>query len=207
MYIPKHFKVSDAEEIREFVQQNSFATLVTTKKGKPIATHLPMQLIKENNDYYITGHMAYGNPQWRTFVDSEDVLVMFQGPHAYISSSWYEQENVPTWNYQAVHIYGPARILEVEELKQDLAQLLQQYEKHRENPVLWDKLSPSLLEKELKGIVGFKIKVREVQAAYKLSQNRNERDYLNITEQLKKEGNPDSKQMAELMQQRSNTQL
>ncbi|MBB4825022.1 transcriptional regulator [Sporosarcina luteola] len=207
MYIPKHFKVSDAEEIREFVQQNSFATLVTTKKGKPIATHLPMQLIKENDDYYITGHMAYGNPQWRTFVDSEDVLVMFQGTHAYISSSWYEQENVPTWNYQAVHIYGPARILEVEELKQDLAQLLQQYERHRENPVLWDKLSPSLLEKELKGIVGFKIKVREVQAAYKLSQNRNERDYLTITEQLKKEGNPDSKQMAELMQQRSNTQL
>lgn len=207
MYIPKHFKVSDAEEIREFVQQNSFATLVTTKKGKLIPTHLPMQLIKENDDYYITGHMAYGNPQWRTFVDSEDVLVMFQGPHAYISSSWYEQENVPTWNYQAVHIYGPARILEVEELKQDLAQLLQQYEKHRENPVLWDKLSPSLLEKELKGIVGFKIKVREVQAAYKLSQNRNERDYITITEQLKKEGNPDSKQMAELMQQRSNTQL
>lgn len=207
MYIPKQFKVNDVEEIREFVQQNSFATLVTTKKGKPIATHLPMQLIKEDEDYFITGHMAYGNPQWRTFVESEEVLVMFQGPHAYISSSWYEQENVPTWNYQAVHIYGPARILELEELKEDLTKLLEKYEKHREIPVLWDKLSPSLLEKELKGIVGFKIKVREVQAAYKLSQNRNERDYLTITEQLKKEGNPDSKQMAELMQKRSNTQL
>jgi len=207
MYIPKHFKVSDVEEIREFVQQNSFATLITTKKGKPIATHLPMQLMKENDDYFITGHMAYGNPQWRTFDAPEDVLVMFQGPHAYISSSWYEQENVPTWNYQAVHIYGPARILDVEELKQDLAQLLQKYEKHRENSVLWDKLSPSLLEKELKGIVGFKIQVKEIEAAYKMSQNRNETDYQNITEHLKKEGNPDSKQMAELMQQRSNTQL
>ena len=207
MYIPKHFKVSDVEEIREFVQQNSFATLITTKKGKPIATHLPMQLMKENDDYFITGHMAYGNPQWRTFDAPEDVLVMFQGPHAYISSSWYEQENVPTWNYQAVHIYGPARILDVEELKQDLAQLLQKHEKHRENSVLWDKLSPFLLEKELKGIVGFKIQVKEIEAAYKMSQNRNETDYQNITEHLKKEGNPDSKQMAELMQQRSNTQL
>lgn len=190
------------EEIREFVQQNSFATLVTTKKGKPIATHLPMQLVKEDEDYYISGHMAYGNPQWRTFVASEDVLVMFQGPHAYISSSWYEQENVPTWNYQAVHIYGPARILEVEELKQDLAQLLQKYEKHRENPILWDKLSPSLVEKELKGIVGFKIKVQEIQAADKLSQNRNEEDYHNILDKLYEERNPNALQLAQVMKKK-----
>ncbi|MDW0111165.1 FMN-binding negative transcriptional regulator [Sporosarcina aquimarina] len=204
MYIPKQFKISDVEEIREFVQQHSFATLVTTKKGKPIATHLPMQFIKENEDYYITGHMAYGNPQWRTFVDTEETLAIFQGPHAYISSSWYEQENVPTWNYQAVHMYGPARILDEEELKQDLTHLLEKYEDSRENPVLWDKLSPSLLEKELKGIVGFRIQVKEIQAAYKMSQNRNEKDYRTITEQLKKEENPVSKQMAELMQKRVN---
>ena len=202
MYIPKQFKVNDVEEIREFVQQNSFATLVTTKKGKPIATHLPMQLVKEDENYYITGHMAYGNPQWRTLADSEDVLVMFQGPHAYISSSWYEQENVPTWNYQAVHIYGPARILEVEELKQDLTKLLEKYEKYRENPVLWDKLSPSLVEKELKGIVGFKIQVKEIQAAYKMSQNRNEKDYQNIVDQLENENDPASTQMAGQMKKR-----
>lgn len=199
MYIPKYFKVSDFEEIREFVQQNSFGTLVTTKKGKPIATHLPMQLIKQGEDYYITGHIAYGNPQWRTFETNEDVLAMFQGPHAYVSSSWYEQENVPTWNYQAVHLYGNAHILTEEELKQDLISLMQKYENHRENPVLWDTLSTSLLEKELKGIVGFKIQVREIQAAYKLSQNRNESDYQNIIERLQQEENPNSKQMAELM--------
>ena len=130
------------------------------------------------------------------------MLVMFQGPHAYISSSWYEHENVPTWNYQAVHIYGKGSILDEEELKQDLTRLLKKYEKHRKNPVLWDKLSPSLLEKELKGIVGFKIKVEEIQAAYKLSQNRNETDYMNIIEQLQNEENPDSKRMAELMEKR-----
>jgi len=202
MYIPKFFKVTDFDEIREFIQANSFGTLITTKKGKPIATHLPLQLMKEDDDYYITGHMAYGNPQWRTFETCDDVLVTFQGPHAYISSSWYEQENVPTWNYQAVHVYGPASILSEEELKQDLTMLLQKYEKHRENPVLWDKVSPQLLEKELKGIVGFKIKVGEIQAAYKLSQNRNETDYRNIIDQLQNEGNPESKQMAELMEKR-----
>lgn len=199
MYIPKYYKVSDVEEIREFVQANSFGTLVTTRKGRPIATHLPLQFIKEGDDYFITGHMAYGNPQWRTFADSEEVLVMFQGPHAYISSSWYEQENVPTWNYQAVHLYGPARILETKELEQDLTQLMQKYESHREHPVLWETVSPELLEKELKGIVGFKIHVQEIQAANKLSQNRNEQDYQNIIEKLDEEDDPTAHQLAQVM--------
>lgn len=199
MYTPKYFKVTNVEEIWNFVQENSFGTLITTVQEKPIATHLPMQIVKEGDDYYVTGHMAYGNPQWRTLEICENILVMFQGPHAYISSSWYEKENVPTWNYQAVHVYGKASILSEEELKQDLTKLLQKYEKHRKNPVLWDGLSPQLLNKELKGIVGFKIKVLEIQAAYKLSQNRNEEDYHNIINKLYEEKDMNSHQMAEVM--------
>ncbi|MEC1627067.1 FMN-binding negative transcriptional regulator [Bacillus mojavensis] len=202
MYIPKYNKVTNVDDIWDFVQNNSFGTIVTTAQGKPIATHLPLQLMKEGDTYYITGHIAYGNPQWRTFEACEDVLVIFQGPHAYISSSWYEKENVPTWNYQAVHVYGTASILNEEELKHDLTMLLQTYEKHRKNPVLWDKLSPQLLESQLKGIVGFKMKVGEIQASYKLSQNRNEKDYMNIIDQLRNEGDSNSKQMAELMEKR-----
>lgn len=202
MYIPKYYKVTNADEIWDFVQKNSFGTIVTTKQGKPIATHLPLQLVKEGESYYLTGHMAYGNPQWRTFETCEDVLVMFQGPHAYISSSWYEKENVPTWNYQAVHIYGTVSILKNEELVQDLTMLLQKYEKHRENPVLWEKLSPEILEKELKGIVGFRMKVEEIQAANKLSQNRNEKDYQNIINKLYEEGDLHSQQMAQLMERK-----
>ncbi|MEI4771848.1 FMN-binding negative transcriptional regulator [Psychrobacillus sp. FJAT-51614] len=202
MYIPKVFKVTNIDEILEFMKENSFATLVTTKKGKPIASHLPLQLHKQGEVYYITGHMAYGNPQWRTFESCEDILVIYQGPHSYISSSWYGHENVPTWNYQAVHVYGQASILGEEELKQDLIALLEKYEKHGDNPVLWDKLSPQLLENELKGIVGFKIKVEEVQAAYKLSQNRNEEDYHNIIGKLQKEENLNSHQLAEVMKMR-----
>ncbi len=129
---------------------------------------------------------------------------MFQGPHAYISSSWYEEENVPTWNYQAVHVYGKASILNEEELKQDLAMLLCKYEKHRKNPVLWDKLSTQLLEKQLKGLVEFKIKVQEIQAANKLSQNRNEVDYHNIVNRLYKEKDMNSQQLAQLMEKKLN---
>ncbi|WP_316571768.1 FMN-binding negative transcriptional regulator [Neobacillus sp. YIM B06451] len=200
MYIPKHFKVSDAEEIWSFVKTHSFGTLVSTEQGKPIATHLPFGLKKLGDDYYLTGHMAYGNPQWRTLETIGDVLVMFQGPHAYVSSSWYSHENVPTWNYQAIHMYGKASILEKEELVEELTAMLEKYEHHRENPVLWDKLSSELLEKQLKGIVGFKIKVEDIQASYKLSQNRNERDYSNIIEKLKNEGNSNAIQIAEQME-------
>ncbi|MBY0121645.1 FMN-binding negative transcriptional regulator [Bacillus sp. S/N-304-OC-R1] len=204
MYIPKYFKVTNIDEIRDFVQKNSFGTIVTTEQGKPIATHLPLGLKKQGDDTYITGHMAYGNPQWKTFETCENVLVMFQGPNAYISSSWYSHENVPTWNYQAVHVHGKASILEKDELIEDLAIMLEKYEENRENPVLWDKLSPQLLESELKGIVGFKIKAEEIQAAYKLSQNRNKLDYMNIIDKLQNEDNSQSKEMAELMERRMN---
>ncbi|MFB1083046.1 FMN-binding negative transcriptional regulator [Jeotgalibacillus sp. JSM ZJ347] len=199
MYIPKHFKVTDFSEIEAFIEEHSFGTLISTKKGKPIATHLPMQLYKKEDIYYITGHMAYGNPQWKTFKACEDVLITFQGPHAYISSSWYEKENVPTWNYQSVHVYGKAYLLEEKELRDDLTYLLQKYEKHRPDPVLWETLSPFLLEKELKGIVGFKVQVNGIQAAYKMSQNRNKDDYENIIKQLQNEGNPESSGLAERM--------
>lgn len=203
MYIPNYFKVDNIEEISSFVQKNSFGTVVTTEQGKPIATHLPMQLAKKGDDYFITGHLSYGNPQWKTFDTCDDVLVMFQGPHAYISSSWYEGENVPTWNYQSVHVYGEVSILDKEELKEDLTMLLQKYEKHREEPVLWDGLSHSLLEKQLNGIVGFKIKIQEIQAAYKLSQNRNKKDYFNIIDKLNEEEDFNSHRIAEVMSKRN----
>ncbi|WP_342472488.1 FMN-binding negative transcriptional regulator [Metasolibacillus sp. FSL H7-0170] len=202
MFIPKYYKVTDFKEITNFINENSFGTLVTIKNEIPIATHIPLLLNQEGEDYFITGHMAYGNPAWRTFEACKEVLVMFQGPHAYISSSWYGHENVPTWNYQAVHVYGKASILDKEELVQDLTLLLEKYEANRENPILWDTLSPELLAAELKGIVGFKIKIREVQASYKMSQNRNEVDYRNIVAQLQNEPNADSHRMAEAMKKR-----
>jgi len=202
MYIPKYFQVTDPDEIWDFVEKNGFGTIVTAKQGRPIATHVPLQVRREGEACYITGHLAYGNPQWRSLDACEDVLVMFQGPHAYISSSWYKQENVPTWNYQAVHLYGTSRILEAEELKQDISRLLQKYEGHRPNPVLSERLSPEFFEKQLKGIVGFQIQVQEVQAAYKLSQNRNAEDYLNIVNKLHQEQDLNSQEMAQAMERK-----
>lgn len=202
MYIPKYFNLDDTEKIWEFVEQHAFGTIVTVVDGKPVATHLPLQVHREGDTVHLTGHLAYGNRQWRTLESSDSVLVMFQGPHAYVSSSWYEKENVPTWNYQAVHVYGTARLLSEDELKQDLAGLLHKYEAQRESPVLWDTLSPELVAKELKGIVGFTIHVTDVQASYKLSQNRNENDYQAIINKLEEEVDGNSQLVADVMKQR-----
>lgn len=196
MYIPKRFNVEDAQEVWSFMKTHSFATLVTTKDGRPVATHIPVIVRKQGENLLVSGHIAYGNPQWRSWEETEEALVIFQGPHAYISSSWYEEEQVPTWNYQAVHVYGAIRQQTETELREDLKQLMSTYEQHREHPVLWETVTPALLEREIKGIVGFVIEATEVQAAYKMSQNREEHDYANIVEQLKKEPDAGAEQVA-----------
>lgn len=203
MYIPRYFKVADMDEIRSFIRENSFGTMVTTHHRKPMASHLPLELHNQKGDHYITGHMAYANPQWRTFEESKDnVLVMFNGPHAYISSSWYRSNNVPTWNYQAVHVYGRASVMTEEDLQEDLTLLLKKYEQDRDNAALWENLSLQT-KRQMKGIVGFKIKILDMQAAYKLSQNRSEADYTNIISKLNEEETLESKQMAGLMEDRN----
>ena len=199
MYVPGHFKVKDEKEVWEFIKEHSFGILVTTENGKPIATHLPFQLVEDEEDYYLSSHMALGNQQWKSFEQNEQVLVIFPGPHSYISSSWYKEVNAPTWNYQSVHVYGSLRVIETDELRNDLSSLLEKYEKHRENGVLWGNTSPKGFENQMKGVVGFKIKIEELQAAYKLSQNRTDEDYKNIIENLKKEGSTDAKQMAKIL--------
>lgn len=199
MYIPKRFKVDNEEEIWSFLKQHTFATLVTTDKGRPIATHIPVIVKRRGEEIVVSGHWAYGNRQWRTLNEAQETLIIFQGPHAYISSSWYEEQQVPTWNYQSVHLYGNVSLQTQDELIDDLKTLLLTYEHHRKHPVLWETLSPELLERELKGIVGFKLNVTEIQATYKMSQNRNDKDYANIITQLHQESSPDAHQVAQEM--------
>ena len=199
MYIPKRFKVDDEKEIWSFLKQHTFATLVTTDKGRPVATHIPVMVNREGEEIVVSGHLAYGNRQWRTLNEEQESLIIFQGPHSYISSSWYEEQQVPTWNYQSVHVYGNVSIQTQEELIADLKTLLHVYEHHRQHPVLWATLSPELLERELKGIVGFKLIVTDIQAAYKMSQNRNDKDYANILTQLYQETSPEAHQVAQEM--------
>lgn len=199
MYVPKYFQVNDQQEINDFIHAHSFATLVSNDGEVPVATHLPLELEERAGKLYLTGHLAYANPHWRTFEKNATVLAMFQGPHAYVSASWYNHHNVPTWNYMAVHAYGRVRIVDDERLKRILAELLEKYETGRENAVLWETLSHDMLAPQLKAIVGFEIEVERIDAKYKLSQKRNDIDYRSIIAHLEESNDADARKVAEAM--------
>ena len=139
--------------------------------------------------------------QGKNFKENEEVLLIFNGPHAYVSSSWYDHENVPTWNYIAVHVYGKLKLINNDELLHSLNLLVDKYEANMNNPVRIQDFSDKTM-KQLKGIIGFKVSITEIQAAYKLSQNRNERDHQEIIDQLKKSNNPIDHQVSEMMKKK-----
>ena len=105
MYIPHYFKNKNLDEVKEFLSRNSFGILINSIDSKLWATHIPLELEKnkEGQDVLV-GHISKSNPQWKNFSKNEEVLAIFQGPNSYISSTWYKDENVPTWNYIAVHV-------------------------------------------------------------------------------------------------------
>lgn len=202
MHIPNHYKNENLEEVKNFLIENSFGILINQTNGKLTGTHIPMELDKdENGDDVLVGHISKANPQWENFNENGEILAIFNGPHTYISSSWYEKENVPTWNYIAVHIYGKIKIIVGDELLDSLKKLVDKYEMNSENPVSVEKMSNRTL-KQINGIVGFSIKINEIQAAYKLSQGKNESDYHNIVDKLENTGDPFPKEVAKEMKKR-----
>ncbi len=187
MYVNSINRWEDEPEIISFIQKNAFATLITQENGRSLATHLPFVLDQnESGKAIISGHIAKANAQWKTIPEQGEVLVMFQGPHAYISSSWYNHENVPTWNYLAVHVYGKIRFIEGEELLNHLKKLVNTYEEDRPNRVSVEGMSGAYLESQIRALVGFEIQITEVQASAKLSQNRDQTNFENIITELSK---------------------
>lgn len=203
MYIPKLYRNENPEEVRRFIREYGFAILVNQTEGKLWATHLPLELDENaQGQEVLLGHMSRANPQWREMENNAAVMAIFQGPHAYISSSWYDHENVPTWNYIAVHVYGTMKILEGEVLLESLKKLVNRYEAGSEKPVTVEGFSEKFLSSHLKGLVGFEITITDVQAAYKLSQNRDEANHANIVKELEKQDDPQAAGVAEYMRGR-----
>lgn len=202
MYVPGYFKVKDQSVLEEFVRQNSFATLVSNGDKYPSATHLPIELeMNSAGEKVLWGHMAKGNPQWKSFEQYPDVKVIYLSPlHAYISSSWYDHANVPTWNYVSVQVSGRVTLVDEEKTWESLRRLTAKYEQDSEHPVSLDTMPPEV-QKQIKGLVAFEIQIDQWEAAFKLSQNRDEKNFHAILEQLKKKADPVSKLVAELMEQ------
>jgi transcriptional regulator len=185
MYIPGRYEEKDVETVHAFIRENSFAILASVMDGVPVATHIPLLLEKDGEGRdVLVGHIARGNEQKHTFVSGAKVLAIFPGPHAYVSPRWYTQMNVPTWNYVAVHVYGTLTVIGGEELRAALSRLVDNYEQHLPKPVDLGEIGEQRVSSEMRGIVGFRIVVDEIQAAYKLSQNRDEKSYHEVVRQL-----------------------
>ncbi|MFV8370236.1 FMN-binding negative transcriptional regulator [Flavobacterium sp. LB2R40] len=192
MFIPEIYKNENQEEIKKFLQENSFGILINQTHGKLCATHIPLEL--ETNTAgkdILCGHISKENPQWNGFTDSDHVLAVFSGPHSYISSSWYDHENVPTWNYIAVHVYGKVKIIEGDAVIESLKKLVDKYELNSENPVRVENLSKKTMLQS-RGIVAFEIEITEIQATRKMSQNRDAKNYKKIVSELEKINNNQS---------------
>jgi transcriptional regulator len=201
MYIPKAFREDDINTLHEFIREYSFAALITQQDGVPFASHLPFLLDADRGPYgTLLAHMARANPQWRAFNKEQEVLVIFQGPHAYITPSWYEVElSVPTWNYAVVHAYGlPHLVEEKSELYELLKILIQTHEAHFEKP--WPfQLPDDYVQKMMQGIVGFEIQITRLEGKFKLSQNRTSSEREKVIDALQDSSDTLSTGIAQLM--------
>ncbi len=199
MYLPEHFTERDSARIEALVRRHSFGTLVSVHRGQPFASHLPLLLDTGVEPHgKLLGHMARSNPQWQSLADGQRVLAIFQGPHAYVSPSWYRTPGVPTWNYAVVHVYGTARLIEgPEALGELVTRLTAVYEGDSATPWTPD-LSGEMQKRMLRMIVGFEIDILEVQGKFKLNQNRSTEDQRRVIERLR-QGGPAAAAVAELM--------
>ena len=193
MYIPNHFRESDERVLAEFIDAYSFGTLVTVEGALPFASHLPFLHDREGRTLH--AHVARGNPQWQHIAANADVLVMFQGPHGYVSPTWYAAPGVPTWNYTAVHVYGRARVLDdAAATGRHVEKLAARFERGSAAPWV-----PDYDARRLAGIVGVEIAIGEIQGKFKLSQNRSAEDRARVVARLEATGTDNDEALARLV--------
>lgn len=200
MYIPKINIMQDRERIVAFMQRFSFATIITSNDNVPVATHLPFLVKEEDGQLFLYSHFAKQNDQWKD-ISNHKILVVFNEPHAYISPSLYEKEqNVPTWNYLAVHAYGTGELItEPDAVKELMEATIDNYETAFR--AQWARLPEKYINGLMAGVTGFRIKVTELLAKEKLSQNKTIHEQQNIIASLSSSPDTAAQVTAEYMQQ------
>ena len=215
MYIPRLFHETSWPEIRRVIQENSFGTVISCNAGVPVATHVPLRLVESaDGTAKLQGHMSKANQHWRLFepdaaAQAGRALAIFMGGDAYVSPRWYDHINVPTWNYMAVHVYGKPRIVsDPGEMLELMKGLVDRYEGQPEESAdgttaksryTIEGLPPDFLAGQMKGIVGFEILVDEIQASFKLSQNRDQKNHENVMAELRKSEDQKAHKVADAM--------
>jgi transcriptional regulator len=199
VYIPEHFRVREHADAIAFMGANPFVILISCTNDGPFATHLPLVIREEEDRVVLRGHVAKANPHWRYLQAEPNCLTIFHGPHAYVSPANYAtRENVPTWNYGAVHVYGNARIFSTpDELLGILHELIPMFEPAYAEQ--WASLSQPYRERMLSHIVGFEIAVTRIEGKFKLSQNRTKEEQQNVITSLNTSADTTVSGVAQLM--------
>jgi transcriptional regulator len=201
VYIPEFNRQEDRATILAFMRANPFAILVSNVDGIPFATHLPLLIEEAGDQIIIQGHMAKANAHWKSMKEIEESLIIFHGPHAYISPTLYEhRESVPTWDYAAVHVYGePTLFTDEESLRATLHRMIDTFESSYMTQ--WSELSEQYQSRMMKHIVGFNIKVKRLEGKFKLSQNRTKGEQARVIQCLNQSQDSNISGVAQLMQQ------
>ena len=203
MYSPPAFRVTDRDRIREVVDADSFATLISPATPLPLVTHAPLQWDESRS--VLIGHIARANPHAAALHDGAAAMAIFHGAHGYVSPTWYVDENatvpnVPTWNYATVHFAGTVKRIDDDEGKWRIVHALSaQYEAGRDPA--WQSATRDRHASKLSAIVGFEIAIVSIDAKFKLSQNRSQRDQESVIAQLQESAHPDAQTMARWMRE------
>lgn len=201
MYIPEHFRACNHADAVAFMRANPFAILISSTDDGPFATHLPLVIRETGEQITLRGHVAKANPHWRHLEQQAHCMVIFHGPHAYISPRLYTiRESVPTWNYGAVHVYGNARVFSApDELLTVLHELIPMFEAAYADQ--WAELSQAYRDRMLSHVVGFEIALARIEAKFKLSQNRTQEEQANVIASLGSVADTTVSGVAQLMQE------
>jgi len=203
MYNPRSYRNENLEALFALMRRYNFATLFTQHGGESFATHLPFLVDPQRGAFgTLVAHMARANPHWKAFAGAAPSLVVFQGPHAYISPSWYQERvTVPTWNYAVVHAAGtPVLVEDDARLREMVMRLVDNHEAPLGHP--WDvsKAEPAIVD-ELPGIVGFEIPIDRLEGKFKMNQNRSREDQEGVAAALEKSADPSEREIARMMRE------
>jgi len=203
MYIPPHFKEDDFEAALAIIRSDPFGMLVSVRDGEPFVTHIPFSVERSRPQLVLSAHVARANPHW-DLLEGSRVTAIFRGVHGYISPRWYHDPSneVPTWNYVAIHCSGVAALAAQSEKGEVLTRLVNEMERGAPQPWTVGGMDAERREAMLKNIVAFRIRVERVQAKFKLSQNRSAADFAGTLAGLRASGRPQDLELANAMESR-----
>lgn len=198
MYLREKYQQNDSRYIFEFIQQHPFATFVMNGSSL-LATHIPVLIEGIPEKFWLFGHIAYNSEQYASLKNDAEALLIFHGAHAYVSSSWYQEKDISTWDYAAVHINVELKLQSKEELESSLKKLVEHFEKTQENPLFYSDIPKKILKTHLPLITGFWCIPKKTKAIAKLHQGFHRKDINTITEELEKQENPTATKLSHLI--------